>query len=95
MIPTLRQSNILLPDHLYKEQRVEDSFTLTKISNFNSLIALSQKHRTPVYALTPQQLNQTGKVLENNKEKQKEFEKTFSDLADKIIALSSAYAVSA
>jgi hypothetical protein len=59
---------------------------------------LSQQHRTPVYDLTPQQLEQRGKVLENNKEKQKEFRKTFSDLADKIIALSSerpTYAVSA
>lgn len=95
LVPSLRQNNIMLPDNLYEEQEIEDSFTLTKISNFNSLIALSQEHGIPVYALTPQQLRQSGTVLQNNQAKQREFETTFSDLADKVIALSSAYAVSA
>jgi hypothetical protein len=51
-----------------------------------------------VYALTPRQLQQKGIVLEANQQKQEEFRKIFSDLADKIITLSSgslAYAVSA
>jgi len=98
LVPTLRQSNMMLPSHVYQEQGLQSGFSLAKISNFNSLIALSQEHRTPVYALTPQQLGQRGIVLENNQVKQEEFKKTFSDLADKIIALSSenpAYAVSA
>jgi cellulose biosynthesis protein BcsQ len=98
LIPTLRQSNMMLPSQAYKDQGLQNSLSLAKISNFNSLIALSQKHRTPVYALTLQQLKQRGKVLGNNQEKQEEFRKTFSDLADKIIALSSessVYAVSA
>ncbi len=98
LIPTLRQINIMLPDEAYRDQGIESNFTLAKISNFNSLIALSQEHRTPVYDLTPQQLKQTGKVLDNNQKKQEEFRQTFSDLADKIIALSSVsstYAVSA
>jgi hypothetical protein len=59
------------------------------------LIALSQEHGTPVYALTPQQLRQQGVVLEKNQRKQEEFRQTFSDLAEKIIALTSSYAVSA
>jgi hypothetical protein len=89
---------MMLPHQVYRDQGIEDSFTLAKISNFNSLIALSQEHRTPVYDLTPQQLRQQGVVLEKNQRKQEEFRQTFSDLADKIIALSSessAYAVSA
>jgi cellulose biosynthesis protein BcsQ len=95
LVPILRQNNLLLPENFYKNLGVNDSFTLTKISNFNSLIALSQEHRTPVYALTAKQLGQTGIVLKNNQAKQKEFNTTFSDLADKIIALTSTYAVSA
>ncbi|MCY7275201.1 MAG: AAA family ATPase [Phormidesmis sp. CAN_BIN44] len=89
LVPTLRQSNMMMPSQVYQEQGLQNSFSLAKISNFNSLIALSQEHRTPVYALTPQQLGQRGIVLENNQVKQEEFKKTFSDLADKIIALSS------
>jgi cellulose biosynthesis protein BcsQ len=98
LIPTLMRSNMMLPNQTYRDQRIEDSLSLAKISNFNSLIALSQEHRTPVYELTAQQLGQRGIVLKNNQKKQVEFRKTFSDLADKIIALSSpshVYAVSA
>lgn len=97
LVPILRQNNMMLPATVYTEQGINGSLSLTKISNFNSLIALSQEHRTPVYDLTPEQLRQTGIVLENNQKKQKEFRKTFSDLADNIIALTSTstYAVSA
>jgi cellulose biosynthesis protein BcsQ len=94
LIPILRHNNMVLPEQAYVEQGINGNFTLTKISNFNSLIALSQEHRTPIYALTPQQLKQTGIVLRNNQGKQDEFKNTFSDLADKIIGLTSAYAVS-
>jgi cellulose biosynthesis protein BcsQ len=97
LVPILSQNNMMLPIQSYEDQRIPNTFSLAKISNFNSLIAVSQEHRTPVYELTPQQLGQTGIVLENNQNKQGEFRQTFSDLADKIIALSvesPAYAVS-
>ncbi|NET03298.1 MAG: AAA family ATPase [Symploca sp. SIO2B6] len=95
LVPILSPNNMMLPEQTYREQGVDSSFCLTKISNFNSLIALSQEHQTPIYDLTPQQLNQKGKVLDNNQKKQEEFRQTFSDLADKIMGLTSAYAVSA
>ncbi|MEA5583316.1 AAA family ATPase [Nodularia harveyana UHCC-0300] len=92
--PILEKNNLLLPNQVYTEQGINSSFTITKIPDFNSLIALSQKHATPVYALTPEQLNQQGIVAEINEKKQEEFKTIFSDLADKIISLSSSYAVS-
>ena len=94
LVPILTQANMMLPTRFYTEQGINSTFTLTKISNFNSLIALSQKHRTPVYALTPEQLKQSGIVLQANQNKQEEFRQTFSDLADKIIGLTTVYAVS-
>lgn len=94
LAPVLKQNNMLLPEQTYKKQGIEHNFTLAKISNFNSLIALSQEHGTPVYALTAKQLGQKGVVLRSNQKKQEEFRATFSDLADKIIGLTSAYAVS-
>ncbi|MBO3459888.1 AAA family ATPase [Aetokthonos hydrillicola Thurmond2011] len=97
LVPILRQNNLLLPHIAYTQQGINDTFSLTKISNFNSLIALSHQHRTPIYDLKPEQLGQRGIVLNNNQSKQEEFRETFSDLADKIIALTSTstYAVSA
>ncbi len=95
LVPSLRQNNMMLPNQTYNEQGINSSFTLTKISNFNSLIAISQEHQTPIYALTPEQLRQTGVVLRNNQDKQEQFRNTFSDLANKILGLTLAYAVSA
>ncbi len=98
LIPILSKSNMMLPSQIYRDQGIEDNLTLAKISNFNSLIALSQEHRIPVYDLDLQKLGLKGVVLQNNEKKQEEFRQTFSDLADKIIALSSessVYAVSA
>lgn len=89
LIPTLRNNHMMMPSQDYRDLGIRENLSLAKISNFNSLIALSQEHRTPIYDLTSQQLNQTGIVLKNNQKKQEEFKKTFSDLADKIIALSS------
>jgi cellulose biosynthesis protein BcsQ len=94
LVPTLHQNNMMLPNLVYTEQGMNHSYCLTKIANFNSLIALSQEHRTPIYDLTSEQLKQTGVVLETSQEKQQEFRKTFSDLADRVIKLTSAYAVS-
>lgn len=94
LVPVLNQAHMMLPTQLYAEQGISN-FVLTKISNFNSLLALSQEHRTPVYALTSEQLGQAGIELRANQKKQEEFRQTFSDLADKIIGLSSVYAVSA
>lgn len=92
--PILEKNNLLLPNQVYTEQGINSSFTMTKFSEFNSLIALSQVYSTPVYALTPEQLG-NGIVGKTYQKKQEEFKTTFSDLADKIIALSSSYAVSA
>jgi cellulose biosynthesis protein BcsQ len=96
LVPVLRQNNMMLPEEFYSEQGMGKSFCLTKIPNFNSLIALSQEYGTPIYALTAEQLKQRGQVLKNNEKKQAEFRHMFSDLADKVIALTAeVYAVSA
>lgn len=95
LVPVLDQHRMMFPEQTYLDQGIGEHYCLTKIANFNSLIALSQEHRTPIYALTPQQLEQTGVVLQNNQAKQEEFQKMFADLADKVIGLTSAYAVSA
>jgi cellulose biosynthesis protein BcsQ len=98
LIPNLKNSDMMLSESAYQEQGMSDSLCLTKIPDFNSLIAISQQHQTPVYALTNQQLKQSGVILETTKNKQEEFKQTFSDLADKIIVLSAeshAYAISA
>ncbi|AFY84523.1 ATPase involved in chromosome partitioning [Oscillatoria acuminata PCC 6304] len=94
LVPLLQTHNMMLPEQEYVNQEINSNFCLTKIFNFNSLIALSQKHQVPIYELTTQQLGKIGMGLKNNQKNQEDFRHTFSDLADKIIGLTStAYAV--
>jgi cellulose biosynthesis protein BcsQ len=96
LVPVLKINSLLLPERLYTENNIFPCCTLTKIPNFNSLIARSQEYQTPVFALTAEQLNYTGTVLKDIQKKQDDFKDIFSDLADKIIGLTSnTYAISA
>jgi chromosome partitioning protein len=59
-------------------------YNLVNIADFNSLIAQSQKHSTPVFALTDKQIEQTGKILSTMKKSRDDFAKSFGDLAKSI-----------
>ncbi|MGD1717800.1 hypothetical protein [Dapis sp. BLCC M172] len=63
------------------------------MSDFNSLIAISQNCQTPVFALTKEQIKQEGKhyrkVLKDTLQASSNFRDAFSNLADRIINLTS------
>lgn len=85
--PTLQKIDLMLPPQKYKNQKVDDHYTLATIPDFNSLIALSQKNQTPVFALNEEHLGYAGVVLERTIKSRDEFNSIFSQLADKIIGL--------
>ena len=101
LIPMLSENDMLLPDELYtKASQIGSDPTqlsfffehtasqpLLQLSDFNTLIALSQKHKSPVFDLTDNQLEKEGIVLETMKKSMKEFRVLFSDGADRIITL--------
>ncbi len=86
LVPSLPK-NMLLTDRIYVSQEIGTDFWLAKISNFNSLIALAQEHQTPVFALTSEQIGQTGNVLNITLRAQEKFRENFDQLADKVIGL--------
>ena len=53
------------------------------VADFNSLIAYSQEHQLPVYALTADLLNQTGAVWQSTKQNMEVFETAFQECAPK------------
>ncbi len=59
-------------------------FNLINIADFNSLIAQSQKHNTPVFALADSQIEQTGVILQQMKESRDAFRASFKDLANSV-----------
>lgn len=86
LFPALERSHMTLPKAVYEAHGVK-GFCLATIPDFNSLIAKSQEHQTPVYALTPDQIGQAGTVLATTLESRDNFQEMFSDLADKVMAL--------
>ena len=59
-------------------------YNLINISDFNSLIAQSQKHSTPVFALSDAQIDQVGVVLQTMKDSRDAFKQSFDDLANSV-----------
>ena len=87
LFPALQKADMTLPFSVYAQHGVEQ-LCLAQIPDFNSLIAKSQEHQTPVYRLTPEQIQQGGSVLQTTLNSRDNFEKIFSELADKVIYLS-------
>ena len=87
LVSELRKIGMMLPDQVYGEESMGAAFCLATIPDFNTLITRSQEHQTPVFALTPKQIGQAGKVEENTLESRDKFQQIFSELADKIIGL--------
>lgn len=89
---------MVFPRHCYSEAGISGDFCLIQMSDFNSLIAISQDCQTPVFALTPEQIKQsgtksgrvlTGRVLTTALDSQLPFRNAFSTLANKVIHLTS------
>ena len=87
LVSELQKIGTMLPDQVYGEENVGAAFCLATIPDFNTLIAKSQDHQTPVFALTPEQIGQSGTVLKNTLKSRDNFKQIFSELADKIIRL--------
>lgn len=89
LIPALRANDLLLPADVYASVGVAAGKPLLQMSDYNGLIALSQKHQAPVFSLTDSQLEQVGVVLARTKESMEEFRRLYSEGADKIIRMTS------
>lgn len=90
--PSLQSAGMLLPESKYKnaallnsklrKQRVLDQYCIGEISNFNKLIAESNKRSIPIYELSDSDLNYPGQ-----KRTLDWFKRLFDLMADKIITL--------
>jgi cellulose biosynthesis protein BcsQ len=87
LAPQLEKCGMLLSKEAYDKVGVTIGKPIMQMPNFNSLIALSQKHKVPIYALSDKQLEQTGIVLERTKKSMHKFRDIYSKGADKIISL--------
>lgn len=86
LVPQFDTVQMMLPSETYLEQGLIDH-CLTTIPDFNTLVAKSQSFQTPVFELNEKQIGLTGPVLSRTMESRDSFRDLFSDLADKVVAL--------
>ena len=87
LVPALEKAGMLDSADFKKRIGVDPWVPLLEVADFNSLIALSQEHQVPVYALKPDQVDQKGAVWDQTAESMKTFGDAFSDCAQKVFAL--------
>jgi cellulose biosynthesis protein BcsQ len=89
LVPTLSKYDLAFSDDVYRDAGLGPSqyYCLAQIPDFNTLIATSQTHQTPVFALTDEMFGHTGTVLEQDRLKRDEFRDIFSLLTDRVLKL--------
>ena len=87
LIPALKKHDMLLPCDIYETAGHQIDQPIVQMPDFNSLIALSQKHKAPVFELTDEQLEQKGVVLDNTKASMRQFENLFAEGTELILKL--------
>lgn len=89
LVPTLTIENMTISVSQFNASNPGDSpFNLMNISDFNSLIAQSQKYNVPVFALSDAQIQQAGYVLDTMKASRDDFRSSFAMLANSIEIIS-------
>lgn len=85
LVPVLLKHGMSLSDSEFNAAEPKDTaYNLINIADFNSLIAQSQKHNTPVFALSDTQIEQVGNVLDTMKKSRENFLGSFKALANSI-----------
>ena len=87
LVPALVKADMLDIKSYNTILKTEPWVPLLEVADFNSLIAQSQEHQTPVYALTQAQITQAGAVWEQTKESMAKYELAFAACADKVFSL--------
>jgi len=88
LVPALAASGMLDVVEFRNRVGINPWVPIMEVADFNSLIALSQEHQVPVYALTARQVNQQGSVWRQTQESMDVFREAFSLCADRVIAAS-------
>jgi cellulose biosynthesis protein BcsQ len=86
LIPNLQKAELLNPTEYKAKIGLDPWVPIMEVADFNSLIALSQEHQVPVYALTPEVVGK-GAVWEQAKESMDVFETAFRTCAERVLAL--------
>ena len=85
LIPKLKDKDMLITQH----NSFADDYIMASIPDFKSLLAKSETNRKPIFALSNDEIQETGAVLQNMIKKREEYRKIYIQLAEKVINLAS------
>ncbi len=88
LVPALSKNGVMLPDESYDAAGMSD-YILSEISDFNTLIAISQQQRKPVFTLTQEDVGRSGKLWSTQEASIAIFRQTFEELAARVELLAS------
>lgn len=90
LVPALAPHGMSVTREQFEASGADDTpYNLANIADFNSLIAQSHVHNTPVFALTDAQIERTGYVLATMRASRDNFVEVFDRLARAVLYLSS------
>ncbi|PAU78382.1 ParA family protein [Halomonas salipaludis] len=85
LIPALEPIGMAISEDEFRRYSATDEpYNLANVADFNSLIAQSQKYNVPIFALSDDQLEQGGVILENMKESRDKFRAVFEQMANEL-----------
>ncbi|ABA88241.2 chromosome partitioning ATPase Soj-related protein [Syntrophotalea carbinolica DSM 2380] len=85
LIPALEPIGMAISKEEFANYSATDEpYNLANVADFNSLIAQSQKFNVPIFALSDDQLEQGGVILQNMKESRDSFRQVFEQMAGEL-----------
>jgi cellulose biosynthesis protein BcsQ len=87
LIPVLEKAEMLDIKKFQDSIGTEPWVPILEVADFNSLVAYSQEHQVPIYALTSEQLDQQGAVWDQTKENMNNFSAAFEKCAKIVFKL--------
>ena len=88
-VPELAKHKMLFPQEAYNTVGIANDFCLLQLKDFQGLLPKSYNAGVPVFALTSEQISETGTVLEGLEKNRDLFADDFRELSNKIIKLES------
>ncbi len=89
LVPRLNSSNMTYDETVYSDSEIGPNKCIAEIPDFQSLLPKSHSIGVPVYALTDDEIERSGTVLDQMVLKRDQFNVQFDEFAKKIEALNS------
>ncbi|QOJ19392.1 MAG: ParA family protein [Gammaproteobacteria bacterium] len=86
-VPELSKNGMLFSRVAYEEAKIPEDFCVLELKDFQGLLPKSYEAGVPIFALTRDQLSESGPVLEGLENNRDKFYAEFQGLATKIIVL--------